>query len=553
MNKQPRKSDGATFRFRRGMDVGSIEAETDGKFLEKAFLDAGYLDVLRDTANPRSIVVGRTGVGKSALLLQMQRTPGRVIRIRPESLSLHYISNSTMLPQLADMGVHLELFYKLLWRHVFVVELLGSHYDIRSPEVQDDFLSRIVPSWIRNRGRKKRAVSYIQTWGKTFWQDTEERVKELIRHLETELQSELGFDFAPLKGSTGGREKNEVTVTSEIITRAQNVISKIQISDLDHALEMIREEVLADEYKPYYVLVDDLDKAWVDRRFAYDLIAALLQEAGEFARLPNVKIVVALREDIVEAMLIPGRRARGQQREKIESLFLRPVWTEQELIEMMDARISELFRGPHGQSLTLEAVLPTSKNASRKTGVEYILERTALRPRDVIRFVNLCIAKAAPTGTISWETITQAEETYSRESLRALIDEWADTFPGIEVLFSAFEHMDDDFVLADIKPARLECIWAAAESSTNEASEPNIFYQIALKASVEDAAAEIVRRLYRVGFFGVKLTPEHEVRYSYQDRDLLENGLRPESRVFFHPSLYDALGVGKPARQGRRR
>src|SRR5689334_20669901 len=100
----------ASFAFRKGVTVGNIEAELDG-YLREAFIDRGDLGILQDTRSPKSIVVGRTGAGKSALLLQLEHSREHVIRIRPDALSLQYLSNSTILPNLAKIGIRLDLFY----------------------------------------------------------------------------------------------------------------------------------------------------------------------------------------------------------------------------------------------------------------------------------------------------------------------------------------------------------------------------------------------------------------------------------------------------------
>jgi len=47
-----------------------------------------------------------------------------VIGIKPESLALNYISNSNILDFVLQLGVSLDIFFRLLWRHVFVVEVL---------------------------------------------------------------------------------------------------------------------------------------------------------------------------------------------------------------------------------------------------------------------------------------------------------------------------------------------------------------------------------------------------------------------------------------------
>ena len=118
------------FRFRRLDNIGAVAAEEDIDFLKNCFVDTGVMRVLSDCRDARSIAIGRTGCGKTALLSRLSETEERVIEILPESLSLSYISNSTVLNFFDRLGVKLDIFFKLLWRHVFAVELIKHHFKI---------------------------------------------------------------------------------------------------------------------------------------------------------------------------------------------------------------------------------------------------------------------------------------------------------------------------------------------------------------------------------------------------------------------------------------
>jgi type IV secretory pathway VirB4 component len=94
-SKSKNQQDG--FRFKSLDNIGVAAAEDDTDFLHDCFVDIGDLAVLANCQDPRSIIVGRTGSGKTALLERLLRSEERAIQIRPESLALSYISNSTIL------------------------------------------------------------------------------------------------------------------------------------------------------------------------------------------------------------------------------------------------------------------------------------------------------------------------------------------------------------------------------------------------------------------------------------------------------------------------
>src|SRR5688572_29920303 len=78
------------FRFRKLDMIGAADAEEDSSFLAHCYVNTGYLQALKDCENPRRIIVGRTGSGKTALLKRLVSAEERTIEVRPESLALSY-------------------------------------------------------------------------------------------------------------------------------------------------------------------------------------------------------------------------------------------------------------------------------------------------------------------------------------------------------------------------------------------------------------------------------------------------------------------------------
>lgn len=137
------------FRFRKHDNIGAADAEGD-RFLNDCFVNTGDIEVLCNCTDCRSIVVGRTGSGKTAILQRIVETEDRAIVISPEGLSLSYVSNSTIINYLSDLGVNLDVFYKLLWRHVFAVELIKRHFGINDEMDLNSFWSKVA-SYFKNK------------------------------------------------------------------------------------------------------------------------------------------------------------------------------------------------------------------------------------------------------------------------------------------------------------------------------------------------------------------------------------------------------------------
>ena len=127
MSKKKREKISHSYKFNQYLEIGSPDAETD-RLLEQVFIEKDALFALKDMTNQRSIIIGRTGSGKSAILKHIESTEQKVVRIEPEAMSLRFLSNSTLLQYFSSIGVNLNFFYKILWKHVFIIELLRLHF-----------------------------------------------------------------------------------------------------------------------------------------------------------------------------------------------------------------------------------------------------------------------------------------------------------------------------------------------------------------------------------------------------------------------------------------
>ena len=307
--------------------------------------------------------------------------------------------------------------------------------------------------------------------------------------------------------------------------------------------------MLADRQKPYYIVIDDLDKNWVEHTMSYDLIDNLLDVVGEFARMPNVKVVVALRDNIVEA-LHNRRSKQSQQREKHESLFLRLRWSSADLKALVNARLARLLKSVYGGSITLETFLPDARPKRRYvgTGAEFMLSRTFRRPRDLIDFINRCVQEAASesanTIPISWAVLQAAEKKYSGGRLRSLEDEWHPTYPDIGRVFQAFRGVTDGFAIEELPEEALYEVCVNGESSSDDASLARICYLLEERGKpIEEIWRILIPILYRVSFLGFKAGPESKVVYSYEGVDAAYDQVNPATKFYVHPALHEALNI----------
>lgn len=423
-------------RLRTGFTLGGEQAEAD-PLLEEAFFETGYYAVLATRHDPRCFLVGRTGAGKSAALQHLEASkPGRVIRITPENLSLPYITDLQVIRHLDALDVNLDLLWFALWKHVLLVEIIRERYNVNSPAAKQRFLTQLREKLSRDRG-KKAALEYFDEFEGKFWCEADERVREITDTFTARIEAEtkLTGSFALGSGAAGANLLKEAggSTRRELADRYQRIVNDTQLARLNTMLDVLDEYILDDQHFTY-VVIDDLDRDWVDERLANDLIRCLFRSVLDMGRVSNLKILVALRTNIFEELDF-SRRSGGQE-EKFRALVLNVQWTRGDLIELLDERVraaSERDGLPYEQ---ISQLLP-SPNKSRGNPVDYILERTLLRPRDAIAFANECLALGAGRTRLSWKEIYAAERTYSHKRLLALRDEWKLTYPGVDEIFEA--------------------------------------------------------------------------------------------------------------------
>ena len=250
MAKSPKQD----FVFKKHMPIGEADAENDLNFLADCFVDIGDFEVIENTEAPQSIVLGRTGIGKSALLEQLESSSENVIRIEPESLALRHISNSTILNFFEGLGVNLDIFYNLLWQHTFAVELIKYKYNIDSIQAKTNFID-LISNLLSGNYKKQQALKYIEEWGDKFWVDTETRIKELTEKLEASLKSSISSNVPGVKitGGAGGAMTEEVK--SEVIHYGKKVVNTVQIEKLAKLVNILADDIFNDRKQKTFIVI----------------------------------------------------------------------------------------------------------------------------------------------------------------------------------------------------------------------------------------------------------------------------------------------------------
>ena len=541
------KNTHSEFIFRKNDDIGAAAAEDDDHFLSECFIDNGDLEYLYDCDNPKRIVVGRTGAGKTALLTTIQGSRKETINLSPHSLSLNYIANNTVIQFFEEAGVNLSPFYGLLWRHIIVVELLKAKYKIRTEASHRDCMNRL-RGLLSKDHIKEQAVDYLEKWGNKFWLTAEERMHELTERIEKSLAGTLNAGSKTFELSGAGARNLSTEEKHVIVERGKQAVSEVQVRELENLIGVLDEFIFIDKQQQYFVTIDTLDEEWADDRIRFRLIKSLIDTVRRFRRLSNVKIILSLRLDLLDKVL-HSTQDPGFQGEKYESLYLYVRWTSRQLKDLIERRLNLLVKRRYtSQKLGIDDLFPDQVDG--KQAIDYMISRTFLRPRDMIMFVNDCILLSEGRPSFTAHIIKKAEEEYSHKRLQSLATEWQIVHQNLKPISEMLYGMKEHFLVSEISQDFLcEKYEGAAQFIENTKSDPITIGLDKLytnEANFNSIRNTLVRSLHFVGLIGIKVGPSSSVNWMYETSLSLSPGqIRPNSTIYIHPMFYRALGIQK--------
>lgn len=535
-----------TIKLRPGIDIGALAAEHDKEYRSSCFVEVPAIEQITGERNNRSILLARTGAGKSAILLRLEETHENVSRIDPKEASFEFVSGSTIIQNLVAIGVDLHVFYEYLWKHVLCIHIITECLGVRSNSKLQSFF-RMVETLILRDSRNQIVYEYLVKWKGRFWISADEVSREIISEISTQLAASLGLSAGSLETELEAAAAASKKEKRRFKNRAQQIVSTLQIQELNQTISALS-ELIAARKCTYYVLIDDLDQHWVSEQLQYPLIRSLIDSLQTFGRIPQVRIVVALREDLFDAV-ITSTAERHFQSEKLEGLIVRLHWSDDQLRHLLETRIRHLFKNAYTTTgVRMNDVFPESIRDVQL--YEYLISRSLRRPRDVIDFVNKILEKnVSATLPLSQRQITASEPEYSRSRIRGLCDEWRSLHPMLKIYLDVLAARPQEIPLSHFDEDALLDVAVEAESLQREPADE--VERIAARAYDRDKeqhfsklTRELICCLYKVGAVGVKFGKGERYRHSFTDEpNLIASQLGPDSKIAIVPMLSCALST----------
>jgi len=523
--------------LRAGDTIGSMAAEDDHKFLKNCFVDLPILKNLRDMDCSQNILIGRTGSGKSAILWDFEQNCKNVSRLDPTEASFNYLANSGMIEYLDNLGVDLSVFYEYLWKHILCIHIIRECLDVKTNDTYKIFLKKI-SNFAKKDKRYDEVKSYLTESDNKFWINVEEVARSNIDSLTSKIAAKAGLSISDLKANTEFNKKKSTSSEIQIKQIGHEIVSNLQIQKLTKTIDTLSDLVNEKPIK-FYILIDDLEENWGGEKIQYPLIRALLKSLRKFQQFDNLKIIVAIREDIYESTL-RSIKHKPFQSDKFDSKLCRIKWPPNKLHAVIDRRLNHLFKKQYEKKdVGVKDVLPLTINRQKIS--TYLASKTLQRPRDIISFINEIFANHVENRAIplSAKQVLSTEIIYSRKRIDALHEEWKSCHPNLEQYIKILKLFKDGSTIQDLDNKRIEnLILTLAEKEPEDNIEG-----LAIKAfetmnsdTIFDLKTALLCCLYKVGVLGFKFEPTSPIQYCYDYQAIINpNEIDLETKFYIHP------------------
>jgi hypothetical protein len=236
---------------------------------------------------------------------------------------------------------------------------------------------------------------------------------------------------------------------NESVKDQREIFSNILHENVIAHLRIYLGNVLVDKSR-VYVLIDNLDKAWVKSdnlrplaQFLFGLLNIVERISIEFqvgdSRKQSVPlaVVVFIRSDILEVI-----RDYSQERDKLRITMM--DWKDETmLLRVIENRFKNSIGGGITSKQVWEKYFP--RNMNGMSTKQYLLGYTLPRPRDLIYLCKQCLFHAilSEHTRIEQDDISKAQIDYSNYVYERLVEETVSQFSEIKIVLRKFLNAEE--------------------------------------------------------------------------------------------------------------
>lgn len=469
---------------------GDDVAENDAHLSEYFIETPAYRMAL---SGEKRFIIGRKGAGKSAICQQLQKQLPKAgalcIPLAPQRIQ--FTALKLGLSDLSRWGNESDAVLQRVWYYGLLCET--AYALVRQSKREHDSEFAKIAAFVNKHYNYSEPNAFARL------------LKTTSLFLE---QLELGI--GPLSVRRPGRAFDPIAVETEL----ENLRVPLASFIARHLPQGV------------YILIDNLDEGWDNSAEANAFVRGLLLAVYEICQ-PNipVRLIVFFRADMYDNVT-----RQFQHVDKYRQFQEHIYWGRKEIIELVAQRlrVNLKIKKPMTDLHVWNVVFDGDDD--RTNIPHYIIDRSLLRPREVLQFCRLAAEKAQQRGhpKITMEDIQDSEREYSRWKIDDLCNEFLFALPGLK------ENVLQRFLggSARFTPPRLRTLLEDALTDPRS---------VARQEWLENLrhAGELIQVLYNIGF--LKSTSQGKHWQSAQDPDY--NIALAEAFVV-HPVFRSYLRIG---------
>ena len=399
--------------FLANLNIGASAAENEFRSLGAYFVQTdGFRRARRGDSR---LVIGRKGAGKSALFFQIrdsirQEAGSLVVDLKPDGFKLLKLKEA-VLRFLSDGS--LDHTITAFWEYLLLIEVSSALLDTdRILHMRDH---RLFEPY-------RRLANAVQSDTLELAGDFSERVGELIERMADRFVDKYG------------EEKDQRLRTGE-------VTELVHFHDIHELVEAL--EAYVPLKNNLWILFDNIDKGWPPHGIENNdvrIVRALLEATRKLERnirraAGKMHTIVFLRNDVFE-ILIDQTIDRGK-----ESRVLLD-WDDPDLLrELLRRRIANSEKSELG-ALSFEQMWPrvAATHIRGEESSQFLIDRSLMRPRNLIDLVSHCIGYAINLGheKVETEDLLKGLKAYSNDLVSDFDLEIRDVYPNAEQILYEF-------------------------------------------------------------------------------------------------------------------
>ena len=474
-------------RHRTGNLLGGPRAESD-PLLDRAFVETSDYHALTAKAD-FNFVVGRRGTGKSALF----RKTGEYYRKVDGYLLLTHTPPEHTTIEFQRVLARCETYRlmraaaRLSWRGLLLVQVTEA----------------ILPLWEEKFiGLHSFLEDYKISHPMLFSAGTYSRHVEILKHFSAGLEDPTEIPDALARGLA--------------IEEFQKQVASA-LTDLN--LEVV-------------ILFDRLDEGWEPNMVSAAALGGVAMALVDFADArTNLHGVAFLRDNMMRALA----HFDSDYSRHIEGNTLQLKWDEPSLLHLVASRLQVAFSLSSIEKNIRLWNRCVQGDLQNREGFRACLEKTLLRPRDVLILLNRAFVAAAREGrsTIVLADVQAASRDISAERLSDLLKEYDVVLPGLGLFVEIFRNAPAITRLGSL----VDNLSVAIEESRSLPSPK------ARDFALLGSATEIISALHAVGFIGVRDKLENRFVFCYDGSLASTDDWSSSREVLVHPCYWEALNI----------